>query len=143
MSADLKLLGKVCAARKRLRDVAAGRVDEAEARRRAAEELLKRASGDLLDHLDHASERLSGSGTALLRFEWERTLLVADARSAERSSTAATAQSTELRGQLMVRERALRSTEKVRERVASDRERDADKAEQISSDDLSGSRSRR
>ncbi len=142
MSASAKLLAKVCVAKKRMRDLAAGRFDAAEAQKRVADEAREQVAHQLRTHLDRAQERLSGSGAALLKFEWERTQLVAGTRAAAEVCKTTTAKSAEAQAQLMGRERALRSTERVRDRAQAERAYDANRAEQIAADDLSAARRR-
>jgi hypothetical protein len=69
-------------------------------------------------------------------------MLVAGTRTAEQVCKTTATKSAEMQAQLLIRERALRSTERVRDQVIAERAQDANKAEQIAADDLSGARRR-
>ena len=145
MNAKLRAIRKVREARRRLRDHAAAATVAAEQHLTQAAEDRELAEDGLERIIDGANSRLveRPNATVLMLFDDERTRAVRNIDHAGEAVLTAQGESEKARNALRLRERDLRSSEKLMDRMRAEQEATLARGEQRLADDLSATRLRR
>lgn len=145
MKAKLRTLKRVRHVRERLRNAASATLEVADRRYLSTREMHDGAAGTLTDLLDSALERLMTirGVNDLSLFDETRGLAARNIVDAAEEMAAASAVSEQLRGELRLKERDLRSTDRVIDRVRDEIDHLERREEQKLVDDLAGFRWRR
>jgi flagellar export protein FliJ len=145
MSKKLKQLERIKINRGRLRDIAAIEAAAMDVRRQRSLARLSATADLLADTIDAASDRFAEADSAsdLIAYEHEVSSVKTVVRDAEADCAKAHKQAEHATERLRARERDLRATEKLVERVRKAQTLQTDRAEQRLNDDISAAKMRR
>jgi hypothetical protein len=136
-------IARLVMARKKLRDLAAGELAEADLTTATAAAAHSSAQQTLEETYNHGGLLGIGTSRDLLLLEDQRNFARDDVRSAAEKLEAARTTSDEQRARLIARERQLRQAEELHSRAKAERNERIDRHEQGEHDDRSGARSAR